>query len=178
MFVPHWGMSARAHALMPQWVLPHWGIVWHHHKSFVIEQEDTIVVKFYTLACIQSPGCRTDTKNTRAWPSSEGHRDSNLCMSTTTTLPSQDRWTRTADPSIGDTLVKDDHLVIAMSTILSGMEEEEVKIGLEESGCQQRMPNGGSCKMDNESNSRNPFSNRQRNLQLLRFFFHFSICNF
>ena len=30
MFVPHWGTSAWAHALVPQWVLPHWGIVWHH----------------------------------------------------------------------------------------------------------------------------------------------------
>ena len=29
-FVPHWGTSAWAHALVPQWVLPHWGIVWHH----------------------------------------------------------------------------------------------------------------------------------------------------
>ena len=32
-FVPHWGMSARAHALVPQWVLPHWGLVWHNLKT-------------------------------------------------------------------------------------------------------------------------------------------------
>ena len=30
LLVPHWGMSARAHALMPQWVLPHWDLVCHH----------------------------------------------------------------------------------------------------------------------------------------------------
>ena len=66
MFVPHWGTSAWAHALVPQWVLPHWGIVWHHLYAQVRSQPKSTtcnyskLVKHQIYAAKMNPGATSN----------------------------------------------------------------------------------------------------------------------
>ena len=48
--------EARAHALVPQWVLPHWGLVWHNLKSslHLLSFKDTAHIHLTIIRSVSS----------------------------------------------------------------------------------------------------------------------------